>query len=253
MKASKDTHRKSFVLLILFWTILGCTHQAVVNSPCATLNAEVHFKPRADLELVFGNDAIKAAVEAVTEGFAKGAITSVSNLTDVGKNAAAKTAKANGKTPSSTDIAELDRYLRKAVVPAITQNPNCNFTVISMGKPYIGIEQIALSSVGEKQIPRIVIKNTGQTEATCHVVMKATFGGKTESGSTDLLMGPSQTKGLSLQSAILPMPDIEAGKTSLLIAVEITYPREGGGTPITSQETWRYEHVTKGFILISQK
>lgn len=57
MNASKDIHHKSFVLLIVFGTLLGCTHQEVTNSPCATLNATFDIKPRTDLALAFGNDA----------------------------------------------------------------------------------------------------------------------------------------------------------------------------------------------------
>lgn len=98
MNARTMIRRRSIVLLILAGTILGCSPQKVVSSPCATLNATFDIKPRSDLALAFGNDAIKAAVDAMTEGFAKGAITSVSKLNEAGKNAAVGTAKANRKT-----------------------------------------------------------------------------------------------------------------------------------------------------------
>jgi hypothetical protein len=56
-----------------------------------------------------------------------------------------------------------------------------------------------------------------------------------------------------LDEANLPTDDIEAGKTSLLITVVISYPLELGAPSITSQETWRYEYADKDFKLISQK
>jgi hypothetical protein len=253
MNATKNVHRKSFVLFILFATVLGCTHQEVVNSPCSTLNATFDIKPRTDLALAFGNDAIKAAVDAMTKGFAKGAIKSVSKLTDAGKNAAVGTAKANGKTPSPVDVAELEKYLSKDVAPAIKQNPTCNFTVSSVGKPYVGIEKVALRDMGDKRIPTVWIKNTGQMEAKCHVTINLILDGKTKPGITDLRLGPSQTRSLSLNEANLPTADIEAGKTSLLITVVISYPLEIGGPSSTSQETWRYEHAEKDFKLVSQQ
>jgi len=253
MKTNNDIPCKFLVLLLLFGTIVGCSHQQVVNSPCTTLNATFDIKPRTDLALAFGNDAIKAAVEAVVEGFSKGAITSVSSLTDSGKDAAVKTAKANGKTPSSPDISELANYLSRDVVPTIKQHPTCNFTVSSVGKPYIGIEQIALREIKDKQIPTVWIKNTGQMEANCHVALNLILGGKATLGNIDLRLGPNQTRSLSLDDANLPMADIEAGKISLLITVAISYPLEAGGAPITSQETWRYEHGTKHFSLASQE
>lgn len=253
MNARNNIHHRSLVLLILFGIVLGCTHQEVVNSPCATLNATFDIKPRTDLALAFGNDAIKSAVEAMTEGFAKGAITSVSKLTDVGKDAAIGTAKANGRNPSPNDIAELEKYLSKDVAPAIKQNPTCNFTVSSIGKPYIGVENVALREVGDKRIPTVWIKNTGQTEATCHITINLILDGKTQPGIADLRLGPSQARSLSLDGASLPTADIEDGKISLLISVTISYPLEMGGPSITSQETWRYEHATKHFIVASQQ
>ncbi len=253
MNARKNFHCKSFVLLILFSIVLGCTHQEVVNSPCATLNATFDIKPRTDLALAFGNDAIKAAIDAMAEGFAKGAIKSVSKLTDAGKNAAVGTANANGKTPSPVDVAELEKYLSKDVAPAIKQNPACNFTVSSVGKPYVGIEKVALLGKGDKRIPSVWVKNTGQMEAKCHVTINLILDGKTQPGIIDFRLGPSQIRRLSLDEANLPTDDIEAGKTSLLITVVISYPLELGAPSITSQETWRYEYADKDFKLISQK
>ena len=253
MHARKNVLCMSFVLLILFEAVLGCDHQQVVPSPCVTLPATFDIKPRLYLTLAFGNDAMKAAVDAMTEGFSKGAITSVPKLTDAGKAAALGTAKANGKTPSPLDVAELEKYLSKDLALAITQNPTCHFTVSSVGKPYIGIETVALREMSAKRIPTVVIKNTGQMEAKCHVTINLVVEGKAQPASTDLRLGPSQMRSLSLNEANLPTADIEAGKTSLLITVAISYPLETGGLPMTSQETWRYEPAAKHFKLVSQQ
>lgn len=90
MKDAHVLHRPSLAVLLLLGSILGCAQ--VINSPCANLNATVDIKPRADLALVFGNDAIKEAIGAVTRGITQG-IASVSDLTESGKSAALKTAK----------------------------------------------------------------------------------------------------------------------------------------------------------------
>jgi len=252
MKAKKSIHLEAFVLLILFGTILGCTHQEVVNSPCTSLNATVDIKPRADLALAFGNDAIEAAVKAVVKGFTKGAITSVPNLTDSGKNAALRTAKAAGRNPSPTDISELEKYLARDLVPSIKQNPACNFTVSSVGKAYVGIEAISFITYKDKQIPELKIKNTGQIEANCHFTLKLIIGGKRTSASTDFRLGPSQERLISFANIDLPMADIKAGKTSLFIAVVISYPQEAGGPLVTSEETYQYDHNSRYFSLASQ-
>lgn len=253
MKVRKVSHRQSFVLLILFLTILGCTHQQVTNSPCATLNAAFTFEPRTDLKLAFGNDAIKAAVEALTEGFAKGAVTSVSNLTDFAKNAAVRTATANGKTPSPIDISELEKYLSKDVAPAIRQNPTCTFTVSSVGKPYIVIEDVAFLNMANNQIPAIRLKNTGQMESKCQVGFKLILNGNASSGAKDILLGPSEATTLSFEEFNLPMADIEAGKSSFLIEVRISHSNVAGESPITKQQTWQYKPTTKHFIVIARE
>ena len=253
MHARKNVHRKAFVLVILFGTVLGCAHQQVVNSPCVTLTATFDIKPRTDLALAFGNNGIKAAVDAMAEGFSKGAITSVSKLTDAGKNAAVGTAQANGKTPSPGDVAELEKYLSKDLAPAIKQNPMCTFTVNSVGRPYVAIENVMLREMGNKRIPTVVIKNTGQMEARCHVTINLVVEGNAQPASTDLRLGPNQIRTLSLNEATLPTAEIEAGKASLLVAVVVSYPLETGGPSMTSQETWRYEHAAKHFKLVSQQ
>lgn len=252
MKVSKDI-LTSFLLVIVFGILLGCTHQEVRTSPCVTLHATFDIKPRTDLALAFGNDAIRAAVDAVTKGFAKEAITSVSNLTELAKNAAVRTATAKGKTPTLANISELEKYLSDDVVPAMRQNPACTFTVSSGGKPYIGIEDVAFLNMADKQIPALLLRNTGQMEAHCHIDLKLILDGKASSALMDLRLGPSQARTISFEEVNLPMADIETGKASILISVAISYSYGAGEPPVTSQETWQYKPATKHFIVVSQE
>ena len=241
-------HWRLLVLFLLFGPMLGC----VINSPCANLNATVDIKPRADLALVFGNDAIKAAVDAVTDGVSRG-LASISDLTESGKSAALKTAKENGKNPSANDIAELNRYLSRDIVPAIKQNPTCNFTVSSVGKPYVSIEKIALTEQAGKEVPSAWLKNFGQTETTCNVVFRYILDGKSDSGPIQMRLGPGQTRMISLEEVNLPLADIQSGKSTLLLQLDISYPREQGAHPTKSTETWQYQHSTRRFISVSEK
>jgi hypothetical protein len=174
----------------------------------------------------------------------------VPNLTASAKDAALSTAKANGKNPTANDIAELEKYLSSDVIPTIKQNPTCNFTVVSLGRPYVGIEQVTIESMGERRIPQVTVKNTGQAEVSVHVVLRQILDGTEHSnGAIDLRLGPNQGRGLSVRDVSLPISDIESGKSLLTIAVTMSYPLEPGGTPASNQETWQYDHTTRHFVL----
>lgn len=231
----------------------GCTHQEVINSPCANLNATVDIKPRADLAIAFGNDAIKAAINAVTTGLTQGRA-SVSDLTDTGKNAALEKANATGKSPSAGDMAELDRYLRRDVVPTIKQNPTCHFTVTASGKPYVGIEEIGLERQGDTKVPQVSFKNTGLSEAITEIGLQYLLDGKIiRSGSTKITLGPGQSRGVFLEETPLPVSDVESGKVKLSIRVSISYSPGEGGNSTSLQETWVYDYRSKTFTIPPQK
>jgi hypothetical protein len=254
MGFNRMDHFKFLTSLLVLGAFVGCTHQEINNSPCATLNATIQIKPAAKLSLMFGSDAIKAAVEAVSRQIIPPGNTSLSGLTSSGTDAALRTAKANGKNPTANDISALETYLRDDVVPAIKQNPNCSFTVASSGRPYVGLNQIFMRKIGDKQFPIIGIINTGTAEANAHIEIRQILDGKEYSNnSANTIIGPNQSRSISFREANLPIPDIESGKTVLTIAVDISYPLESGASPFLHQEAWRYDHTSKDFYSLLLK
>lgn len=249
MKSSIAIRPRLFLFLFVLLPIIGCTHQEIVNSPCATLNATVQIKPSANLSLMFGNDAIKAAIDAVAGQITKSGDTSVPSLTNAGKDAALKTAKANGKNPSMNDIDALETYLSKDVVPAIRQNPTCNFTLASSGRPYVGIDRLHFRNAGvNPPFLMMGVKNTGQAEANTRITIRQILDGKEHtSNSFDIVLVPNIGRTISLKDPPLPVPDIDSGKAVLIIAVDISYPIEDGTTPALHREAWQYDHVNKEF------
>ena len=254
MRKVIEIRSRLFIFLFILWPIIGCTHQEIHDSPCATLNATVQIKPSVSLSLMFGNDAIKAAVDAMVGRLAKQGDKSVPSLTSSGKDAALSTAKTNGMNPTTNDIAALETYLNNDVVPTIKQNPTCHFTVVSLGKPYVGVEKVSIESMGDRRIPQVSVKNTGQAEVRCRVVLAQFIAGvEHSSGTADLRLGPNQGRGLFLPEANLPITDIESGKSSFIIAVAISYPLNTGETSASSSEAWQYDHTTRQFILAPLK
>lgn len=252
MKGARVIHRTSLALFLLLGPIFGCAQ--VVNSPCANLNATVDIKPRADLALGFGNDAIKAAIDAVMGGLSQGRNLSVSNLTESGKEAALSTAKGNGKNPSADDMAELDRYLSRDVIPAIKQNPTCNFTVTSSGRPYVGIESVIFEPHGKREIPHVGVKNTGLSEARIQGGIQYVIDGKSLAGArVNVALVPGQSREIWVSNIDLPMPDIEAGKVKLGVNIFLSYPVEGRSNPVPLEESWVYDHESKMFVISPRK
>ena len=237
---------------LLMATIHGCSQQSqqVTNSPCANVNATVGIKPRADMTLLFGTDAIKAAIESVIGQLSKNVDIPVSNLTVSAREAAVSRAMANGKIPTANDVAELEKYLSNDVTSTIKQNPTCNFTVVSLGRPYVGIESVTIENMGERRIPQVTVKNTGQAEVSVHVLLRQILNNTEHSnGAIDLKLGPDQKRGLSVRDVSLPISDIESGKRVLTIVVTMSYPIEPGGTTTSKRETWQYDHTARHFIL----
>jgi hypothetical protein len=184
-KATVIRSRLFIYLFLLLGPILGCNQPQIVNSPCATLNATLQINPSANLSLMFGNDAIQAAMDSISRGIAQNANESISALTNTGTEAALRTAKADGKSPAENDITALEMYLGEGVIPTIKQNPTCIFNVASSGRPYVGIEKVVLKSIGAKQIPHITIKYW-LAEVNRHVVLRHIIdGNEHSSGSTN--------------------------------------------------------------------
>ncbi len=135
--------------LFFLATIQACSQpQQVINSPCATLKATIQVKPSADLSLMFGNDAIQTALDTMTRHVGQNEITSTTELTSLGTDAAIRTAEANGKNLKPRDKAVLEVYLREDVVPTIKQSPTCVFKVSASSKPDVSIEDVYLENIG---------------------------------------------------------------------------------------------------------
>lgn len=242
-------HFKFVTCVLLLGGLAGCTNQVINNSPGATLSAPILIKPTANLSLMFGNDAIKAAIDTISRQITPPGNRSLSDLTSSGAEAAVKTAKANCKNPTENDISALETYLRDDVVPVIKQNPTCIFTVASSGRPYVGIERLFLRKIGDKKFPMIGIVNTGTAEANTQIVIHELLDDREHSNfsSDPIIIGPGQRRTISLPENKLPISDIDSGKTVLTLIVDISYPLESGTTPNLHRETWRYDHASNEF------
>lgn len=240
-------HRVNFVsCMLLLSPFLGCAQMK--DSPCGTVNAPIQVNSGTTLYPMFGTDAIKAAVEAVSRQIMSQGNTSLSGLTSSGTDAGLKTAKANGKNPSADDITALETYVRDDVVPTMKQHPTCNFTVAAAGSPYVGIEKLFLRKNGDRQFPIVGIVNTGLSDANAHIAIHQTLDDIPHSNDTvDTILGPNQRRTISLTEANLPIHEIDSGKTVLRIVIDISYPLESGATPVLHREAWRFDHTSKEF------
>jgi hypothetical protein len=231
-------------------SIQACSQpQQVVNSPCATRNATIQVKPSADLSLMFGNDAIQTALDTMTRHVGQNEITSATELTRLGTDAAVRTAEANGKNLKPQDKAVLEAYLREDVVPTIKQSPTCVFKVSASSKPDVSIEEVYLENIGDKQIAKVKIANTGQGGARfIHVVVRNIIDGMNPlSGQTEMVLGPGQWRNVSNPQAIFPMSDIGSGKKKLIVVVQLSYAKEAGSQPFVYQEEWKYDPLSQTF------
>jgi hypothetical protein len=239
---------------LLLGHTLSCSQQHVKNSPCATLNASFQVKPSADLTMVFGNDAIQSAIGAITGALAKQSNMSAHNLSNIGTEAALRTAQASGKTPNSESKVNLETYLRDDVVPAVKQYPTCIFNVASSPKAYVGIDAIGFVNKGNQKVPNVNVKNTGQSETKSQILIKYIVDGKEYgSGTADILLGPGQSRGFSINDADLPIADIEAATRTLFVIVTISYLPEPGSDLESRIEAWKYDSTAKRFYLAPLK
>ena len=237
--------------LFFLVSILACSQptQQVMNPPCAARNATIHVKPSADLSLMFGDDAIQTAVDAMTRHVGQKEITSATELTGLGTDAAVRAAEANGKNLKPQDKAVLEAYLREDVVPAIKQSPTCVFKVSAPTKRDVSIEDVYLENIGDKQIAKVKIANTGQGKARfIHVVLQNIIEGMNPlSGQTEMVLAPGQWRNVSNPQAIFPMSDIESGKKKVIVIVQLSYAKEAGSQPLVYQEEWEYNPLSQSF------
>jgi hypothetical protein len=236
--------------LFFLASVQACSQpQQVINSPCATRNATIQVKPSADLSLMFGNDAIQTALDTMTRHVGQNEITSTIELTRLGTDAAVRTAEANGKNLKPQDKAMLEAYLRQDVVPTIKQSPSCVFKLFASSKPDVSIEDVYLENIGDKQIAKVKIANTGQGKARfIYVVLQNIIEGMNPlSGQTEMVLGPGQWRNVSNPQATLPMSDIGSGKKKLIVVVQLIYAKEAGSQPVVYQEEWKYDPLSQTF------
>jgi len=207
-------------------------------------------KPSADLSLKFGNDAIQTALDTITRHVGQNDITSTTELTGLGTDAAVRTAEANGKNPKPLDKAVLAAFLREDVVPAIKQSPTCGFMMAGVStKRDVSIEDVYLENIGDKHIVKVKLSNTGQVGARfIKVVVRNMIDGmKPQSGQTDMVLSPGQWRNVSNPQATLPMSDIGSGKKALIVIVQLSYAKEAGSQPLVYQEEWKYDAPSQTF------
>jgi hypothetical protein len=237
--------------LFFLASIQACSQppQQVINPPCAPRNATIQVKPSADLSLMFGDDAIQTALDAMTRHVGQNEITSATELTRLGTDAAVRTAEANGKNLKPQAKAVLEAYLREDVVPTILQNPTCVFKVSASSKPEVTIEDVYLENIGDKQIAKVKIANTGQRGARfIHVVLRNILEGMNPlSGQTEMVLGPGQWRNVSNPQATFPMSAIGSGKKKLIVVVQVSYAKEAGSQPVVYQEEWEYDPLSQTF------
>jgi hypothetical protein len=236
--------------LFFLASIQACSQpQQVINSPCAASNATIQVKPSADLSLTFGNDAIQTALDTIARHAGQNEITSTTELTGLGTDAAFRTAEANGKNLKPQDKAVLEAYLREDVVPAIKQSPTCIFKVSASTKRDVSIEDVYLGNIGDKQIVKVKIANTGQVGARfIHVVVRNIIDGmKPLSGQADMVLSLGQWRNVSNPQATFPMSDIGSGKKKLIVIVQLSYAKEAGSLPFVYQEEWEYDPLSQTF------
>ena len=236
--------------VIFLASVQACSQPQQVNhSPCAASNAVIQVKPSADLSLKFGNDAIQTALDTITRHVGQNDITSTTELTGLGTDAAVRTAEANGKNLKPQNKAVLEAYFRNDVVPTIIQSPTCVFKVSASSQPEVTIEAVYLENIGDKQIAKVKIANTGQQGARfIHVVLRSIIEGmKPLSGQTEMVLDPGQWRNVSNPQARFPISAIGSGKKKLIVLVQVSYAKEAGSQPIVYQEEWAYDPLSQTF------
>jgi hypothetical protein len=247
---------RSLSSFLLVATIHGCSQETVrvpdsmTSSPCAIVNPTVQSKSTVELALLLGTDAIKAAMDAIKRQIAMSDSTSPAELANLGTDAAVQTAQASGKNLMPEDRTMMETYLRDEMVPTIRQNPTC-FTGSSSSKSHFGVERIFIAP---DLTLAIVITNPGQAEATAEMFIRQFVNGEERSRSQgSLTLGPGLSRSIFEKSAHLPISEVLDGKTTLMIAVSISYHPEPNGKRVELNDAWRYHPSSNRFILVPMK
>lgn len=243
---------------LLVATLQSCSQPSpqLNQSLCPPANAPIQVTPHANLLLTFGNDAIQAAIDSISRHVTQQGNTSTSNLAGLGTDAASNAAETQGKNVAAQDKTALETYLRNDVVPTIKQNPTCIFQMNASSTPDVGIEDVYLENIGEREIAKVKIANAGQRRTRSIQVMMWNIieGARPLSGQTEMVLGPGQWRNVSNPLVILPMSDIGSGKKKLTIVVQISYVKEEAGSqPFAYREEWEYDYLSKTFKLSPKK
>jgi hypothetical protein len=248
MKPGRMSYGAACVFLLA--SIQACVQpQQVIHPPCAAPQATIHVKSSAELSLTFGNDAIQTALDTMARHRSQHEITSTTELTGLGTDAAVRAAEANGKTLKPQDKAVLESYLREDVVPAIQQSPTCGFRVSAPTKREVSVEDVYLEYSGDKHIVKVRIANTGQAGARfINVIVRNILDGtKPLSGQADMVLSPGQWRNVSNPQATFSLSDIGSGKKKLVVIVQLSYTKEAGSQPVAYQEEWEYDPLSHTF------
>ncbi len=236
--------------VLLFAPLQGCSQsQKVRHPPCALGNVAVQVKPAGNLSLIFGNDGIQAGVDAMTREVAQQGNMSTSSLAQTGADIAISIARTKGKNVSAQDKTAIETYLREDVVPTITRNPTCVFTVSAASKPDVTVEDVYLEDIGGRQIAKVKIANTGQGKPHfVHVeVWNVIEGMNPLTGRTDMVLGPGQWRNVSNPQATVPLSTIQSGRKKLTIVVQVSYIIDVGQPPLVYREEWEYDPLSDTF------
>jgi len=220
------------------------------STPCATVNPTVQSKSSVELALLFGPDAIKAAMDSIKRQIATSDSTSTAELTNLGTDAAVQRAQASGKNLIPEDRTVMESYLRDEMVPAIRQNPTC-FTGSSSSKSHFSVERIFIAP---SQALEIVITNSGQAEAEAEIFIRQFVNGSEGSRSQgSFTLGPGLSRSVFATSAHLPISEVLDGKATLMLTVFISYHPEPDSKRVEVSEAWRYDISYNRFILVPMK
>jgi hypothetical protein len=237
---------------LLMATIHGCTQKTIQvtsshSSPCATVNPTVQSKSSVELALLFGTDAIKAAMDTIKRQIAMLDSTSTAQLINLGTDAAVQRAQASGKHLIPEDRTMMETYLRDEMVPAIRQNPTC-FTGSSLSTSHFDVERIFIAP---SQALEIVITNSGQDEAEAEIFIRQFVNGSERARSQgSLTLGPGLSRSVFATSAHLPISEVLNGTAILMLVVSISYHPEPNGKRVELNEAWQYDISYNRFILV---
>ena len=241
---------------LLVATIHGCSQQTIqvpssmTSSPCATVNPTAQSKSTIELALLFGTDAIKAAMDAIKRQIATSDRTSPAELANLGTDAAVQTAQTSGKNLMPEDRTVMETYVRDEMVPTIRQNPTC-FTGASSSTSRFGVERIFIAP---DLALAIVITNPGQAEVKAEMFIRQFVNGSECSRSQgSLTLGPGLSRSVFEKSAHLPISEVLDGTAMLMIAVSISFHPELNGKRVEVNETWQYDPSYNRFILVPMK